>query len=95
MGADKLKEYIQDKEMEAIKRKILFSKSIDSVGALLLGIGLYGKFGSNVETFHNYLGNDTVVDGLLVSGGVLLALGTVLSFLFTRAKNKLARKPRV
>lgn len=80
--------------MQAIKRKIRLAKSIDSIGALILGLGLYAKYGANADAIHKYLSEDSVVFGLLLSGVVLLAIGAILSIVFTRAKNNLARKPR-
>ena len=61
---------------------------IDGVGSVMLGLGLYGKYGANGNAFHSLLDNPSVVIALLVVGAIVMAWGgfNMLSLMKEKAK---------
>jgi hypothetical protein len=84
----------EDKEMEEMQRKIKITGMFDTIGAIMLGLGLYAKFGANGDPFHPILNNETVVVSLLVLGTTSMILGASIMFILSRRKSKLARKAK-
>ncbi len=65
---------------------------IDFPGVVALGLGLYAKFGSEGEPVHPLLANDMVVNGLIVSGVVIMILAGARMLRLVAQRNKLRGK---
>jgi hypothetical protein len=82
-----------DEELAKLDRKIKFGGLIDFPGVVALGIGLYAKFGFDGDPVHPLLANETVVNGLIVTGVVIMVLaGVRLVRLINKRKKLLAEK---
>ncbi|NVK38383.1 MAG: hypothetical protein HWE18_10685 [Gammaproteobacteria bacterium] len=46
---------------------------MDTPGAILVGLGLYGKFGANGNAFHPLLNDPSIINTMLVVGGSIMA----------------------
>jgi hypothetical protein len=58
-----------------INQSIIMFGAIDAIGTVLLGLGLYGKFGARGDAFHPLLNDPAVVNTLIVVGAILMPLG--------------------
>ncbi len=84
----------EDKEIEEIQRKIKITGIIETPGSMMLGLGLYAKFGANGDPFHPILKNETLVILLLAVGTAIMTWGACRIFILSRQKSKLACKAK-
>ena len=64
---------------------------IDTPGSILIGLGLYGKFGANGNAFHPFLNSETNLNAMLVVGGIIWAYGLYRTLNIT-LKGKMQKK---
>jgi hypothetical protein len=55
-------------ELKRLKRRIILTQVIGTPGAVILGLGLYGVFGTNGDAFHPLLNDKNIVAGLVIIG---------------------------
>lgn len=83
-----------DKEIEEIQRKIQITGAIDTIGAVMLALGIYAKFGANDKPFHPLLNDECIVVALLGVGAAMTIWGAIRIVVLSIKKNKLARKAK-
>lgn len=66
----------REKEAKDLESKLLWVSIIDTPGAILVGLALYGKFGANGNAFHPLLNNGSVLAAMFAVGGAIMAWGT-------------------
>lgn len=76
------------KELDKEIRKVGL---IESPGSIMVGLGLYGKFAANGDAFHPLLNNMTIIDSMLVVGGLIMIWGTYKIISLSKEKMKLAK----
>jgi len=79
----------REKEAKDLERKLLWVTIIDTPGAILVGLALYGKFGANGNAFHPLLNNDTVLAAMFAVGGAIMAWGSWQVITIARRRAKL------
>ncbi|PKM44642.1 MAG: hypothetical protein CVV05_08780 [Gammaproteobacteria bacterium HGW-Gammaproteobacteria-1] len=79
----------REKEAKDLERKLLWVTIIDTPGAILVGLALYGKFGANGNAFHPLLNNDTVLAAMFAVGGAIMAWGSWQVVMIARRRAKL------
>lgn len=84
----------EDKDIENIQRKIKITGLIDTLGAIIFGLGLFAKFSAKGNHFHPVLDNESVVTALLVIGAAIMIWGVSRVFLLSKKKNQLACKAK-
>ncbi len=65
----------REKEARDLERKLLWVSIIDTPGAILVGLALYGKFGANGNAFHPLLNNDSVLAAMFAVGATIMVWG--------------------
>jgi Na+-translocating ferredoxin:NAD+ oxidoreductase RnfD subunit len=78
-----------EKEAKDLERKLLWVTLIDTPGAILVGLALYGKFGANGNAFHPLLNNETVLAVMFAVGGAIMAWGSWQLVTIARRRAKL------
>ena len=66
--------------LKEIEKEFLKLGIIDAPGCIMLGLGLYGKFGAHGNAFHPLLNDPQIVNTLLFLGGVIVAWGAYKGF---------------
>lgn len=77
-------EKLQDLNQELIKIGVMETPAL-----ALLGLGVYGRFVAQGAAFHPLLNDSTVVNSLLIIGGVLLLLSTNKIITWARKRREL------
>jgi hypothetical protein len=69
-------------------REIVRIAILEAPGAVLLGLGLYGRFEADGKAFIDILNNPDVVNGMLVAGAAIMAWGSwrVIRLVLARAR---------
>ena len=78
--------------LKVIKKELIKVQVLEAPGAIMFGLGLYGKFGANGNAFHPFLNNPENINALLVIGVVILAWGGYKSFTLLRERENLKNK---
>lgn len=85
-----------------IDRKIILVNIIDFPGAVLAGLGVYGRFSADGQAFLDILNDTTVTTAMIVIGAGIMIWGGVQTFRLAKQKAALsaaaatpARDPRV
>lgn len=65
----------REKEAKDLERKLLWVSIIDTPGAILVGLALYGKFDANGNAFHPLLNNDSVLTAMFAVGVAIMVWG--------------------
>jgi hypothetical protein len=65
----------REKEAKDLERKLLWVSIIDTPGAILVGLALYGKFDANGDAFHPLLNNDSVLAAMFAVGAAIMVWG--------------------
>ncbi|WP_127474905.1 hypothetical protein [Sulfurivermis fontis] len=79
----------REKEAKDIERKLLWVSVIDTPGAILVGLALYGKFAADGNAFHPLLNNDSVLAAMFAVGGAIMAWGVWQVIALSRRRAKL------
>jgi hypothetical protein len=74
-----------------LEKKITRVTWIESPGAIMFGLGLYGKLGAGGNAFHPLLNDVAVVNSLLVAGGLIMIWGGYNIFTLKRQQNRLTK----
>ncbi|MEE1674796.1 hypothetical protein SNR37_000115 [Agarivorans aestuarii] len=74
-----------------LEKKITRVTWIESPGAIMFGLGLYGKYGTGENAFHPLLNDVAVVNSLLVAGGLIMIWGGYNIFTLKRQQNRLTK----
>jgi hypothetical protein len=61
-------------------------------GPIMVGLGLYGKFGADGGAFHPFLNDPTNINILLIIGGMIMAWGVSKSVALLREKANLQKE---
>lgn len=64
---------------QEFQKKFLSIVSVEFLGTVLLGLGLYGKFAANGDAFHPLLNNSNVTTAM-IAAGVLVYLWGAMEF---------------
>ena len=78
---------IQEIEKELIKVSI-----IDAPGTIMVGLGLYGKYGANDNAFHPLLNDPNIFHTLIAVGAAIMAWGGYKILTLSREKVRLKSK---
>lgn len=62
----------QEIERKELEKEMVKVSLIDIPGAILVGLALHAKFGSNGQPLHPILENEAVVTGMFVVGGAIM-----------------------
>lgn len=81
-----------EQRIAEIEKELLKVSIIDAPGVLMLGLGLYGKFGADGNAFHPLLNNPDVYHGLLVVGAAIAAWCAYKFIRLSKEKLALERK---
>ena len=60
-----------ERELEALNKRMVFLQVVDAPGMILIGLGLFGKFGGNPAGLHPMLANANVTTVMITAGGVI------------------------
>jgi hypothetical protein len=73
-----------------IQKEIRNIAIMDFPASILVGLGLYGKFGSSGNAFHPLLNDQNVVNGMLIIAAAIMIWGSIkiISLLKERAQLK-------
>lgn len=83
-----------NKRIKEIDKQILTISILDSPGAIMLGLGLYAKFGAEGDAFLPILNNQTFVNSLLLAGAVIMIWGSSKTFGLIRERARLEKGRR-
>lgn len=64
-------------EIKALQREMIKVSILEAPGSVLLGLGLYARFGADGEPFLPILADESVVMGMLVAGGAIVLWGSL------------------
>lgn len=78
-----------EKRLKQIDKELKMAALIDAPGSVLVGVGLYGKFGANGDAFLPFLNNQNNVNIMLLVGGAIMAWGVFKLITLTREKTTL------
>ena len=78
-------------ELKNIKKKIAMTQLVGAPGAIFLGLGLYGMFGTNGDAFHPLLNDKNIVNALLISGVAIEIWQLYVLFPLLKKQAKLRR----
>ena len=63
--------------IKEVQKEIVKVSILESPGAIMFGLGLYGKFGPEGDAFLSILNNEMVVNMLLGLGALIMAWGAL------------------
>ncbi len=78
--------------VKEIDKEFIKVQIFEAPGTIMLGLGLYGKFGADGNAFHPFLNDPTNINILLILGAVIMAWGGYKSFTLLREKASLKKK---
>jgi hypothetical protein len=76
----------KDEELGQIKSQLLITSIIDTPGAILMVLGLYGVFGTGGNTFLDILKNQNIAYGAIAVGGAIMAWALVRMVLLLKRR---------
>ena len=82
----------KEEELKHIQKKLLITNIIGVPGAILVGLGLYGKFGANGDAFISILNDQNYVHGFIVAGGIIMIWEFFTMIPLTKRKTELMNK---
>ncbi len=62
----------KDARAQYIAKEMQKISIMDTPGVILVGLGLYGKFGANGNAFHPLLNDPDVINTMLIIGGCIM-----------------------
>ena len=77
------------KSLSEVDRKMLLVNILDAPGCVMVGLGVYAKFGANGNAFHPLLENDQFVNGMLLLGVLIVAWGGSQIFKLSKERKQL------
>ena len=78
-----------EERIAEIDKEMIKVSLIDTPGSIMVGLGLYAKFGSNGDAFHPLLNNESFVNGMLAIGAGIVIWGGYKILTLGREKAKL------
>ena len=81
-----------EESVKKIDREIIKISIIDAPATLMVGLGLYAKFGASGEAFHPLLDNEPLVNIMLGVGAIIVFWGGYRVFTLGREKAKLIKE---
>ncbi|WP_066017045.1 hypothetical protein [Endozoicomonas atrinae] len=54
-----------EEQLKAVEKKMLWMQLADAPAMIVIGLGMFAKFGQSPETLHPWLGNSLIVDSAL------------------------------
>lgn len=77
-----------EERLKEIQKEITKVVMLESPGTIMVGVGLYAKFAANGDTGIEILNNQSVVNGMLILGAVIMCWGAsrLMSLLKERSK---------
>jgi len=84
----------QEKELQEIQKRMLKINILASPGAVLLGLGLYGKFGANGNAFLSVLNNPYAVNISIIAGAIVMVWEFAAVFQLLKRKAEIMSQSR-
>ena len=78
----------KEERLNEIQKEIIKVNIIDAPACILVGLGLYGKFGANGDAFHPLLNDASTTTWMLILGGAVCVWSAFK--IFSLAKEKRA-----
>jgi len=78
--------------IKTLKRDLIKTQLIEFPGFVLVGLGLYGKFGANGNAFLAVLNDQSVVNVMLAIGAVTMVWGAYKTMKISSKINKLSHE---
>ena len=85
----------KEEELKHLQKKLLIKNIISTPGAILFGLGLYGKFGANGDAFISILNNQNYAHGFIVIGGIIMIWEIFTMILLIKRKSVLMKKENI
>lgn len=76
-------------QIASLDKKLIKVAAYDTPGLLMLALGLHGKFASEGEALHPLLNDSSIVNGMLLFGGIVVFLCAKEIFTILRQKKAL------
>ena len=54
-----------EEQLKAVEKKLMLTQLADAPAMIVIGLGMFAKFGESPESLHPWLGNSLVVDSAL------------------------------
>lgn len=83
----------RERRIKEIEKRVMIVGIIDAPGAIMVGLGLYAKFGANGDPFLPILGNENFVNVMLGIGMLIMVWGGYQALKLSREKSRLTREP--
>ena len=64
-----------EEQLKQLDKEFVKVALFEFPGVIMVGLGVYSKFGAMGDAFHPLLNNPSVVNGLLVVGGIIMLWG--------------------
>ncbi|MFC3094230.1 hypothetical protein DRW07_14920 [Alteromonas sediminis] len=77
-------------QIKALKASLIKTQLIEAPGAIMVGLGLYGKFGANGDAFLPLLNDPSTVNFMLAVGAIIMAWGAFKTIKISSQINKLS-----
>ena len=81
-----------EEEIKQLDKKLIMLNIIDAPAMILIGLGIFGKFGANPEGLHPLLANSEVTTAMLVVGGMFAAWCGLQVFKVAQRRSELQRQ---
>ena len=81
-----------EERIKEIEKQITRTAIIDTPGTIMVGLGLYAKFGSGGNAFHPLLNNMLIVHAMLAVGTAIVIWGCYRILTLSREKIRLANE---
>ncbi|MGD8577358.1 MAG: hypothetical protein PVG13_09740 [Thiohalophilus sp.] len=82
----------EEQELKEIQRRIVVTQVLGAPGAVLLGLGLYGKFGAKGDAFISILNEPEAVSSAILAGAIVMAWEAITVIRLLRRKAELLKK---
>ena len=81
-------------ELQRLDKRLKMISVIDAPGAILVGLGLYGKFNKEGKAFHPLLDDSAITTGMLIVGGMIMAWGGLQILSIARRRQQIMQRLR-
>ena len=81
-----------EEQLKEVEKKIKFTSIVNAPAMLVIGLGLFSKFGKNPESLHPLLANESVVNIALVIAVPWAAICIIKSVKLVLESNKLIKQ---